>query len=403
MIAVYPFRALMPAPGLAGKVASVPYDVVTRFEARRIGSASPASFLHVIRPEIDLPDDTPEHDDRVYDTARVNFERFMREGILVESESPAFYLYRLETAGISHTGLVACCSVEDYNDGRIKRHELTRHDKEDDRARHIERLGAHTGPVLMVYRSTAGVRTRLRTATARATSDGRPLWRFVAADGVLHTGWRIENTDRVIASFDGVDALYIADGHHRAAAASRVAAARPSSAEASRFLCVLFPHDGLRILPYNRYLALGEKDAEALVAAVEDRFGLSEAPDGSSPGPGEVRLYYDRRWRAFRLRPAAEAGPAERLDPSLFDREVLRALAGIDDPRRDDRLDFVGGPGSAKELARRVDSNGGVAFTFHPVSVEELMAVADAGEIMPPKSTWFSPKPLSGLFVHRFA
>jgi len=398
MATIHPFPAYVPPHRLAATVSSVPYDVITRAEAKAIGSNHPESFLHVIRPDIDLPDDVDEHDGRVYESAARTFERFVDDGVLVRDPRPALYVYRLSAAGHVQTGIVGCCDVGDYESGVMKRHELTRPDKEDDRVRHIRTVGAHTGPVLTVYRDTSVVRDLVDRVVA-----GPPLFEFTSRDGVAHAGWRVDAPERLVAAFSDIESLYIADGHHRAAAASRVAAALPGNREASRFLCVLFPHTELKILPYNRYLAVDGDVLEAAVAAVEERHEVRSVDEGVPAAPHELRFYAAGRWRGIRLDIGEQAGPVDRLDLAVFDRTILEPHFGITDQRRDPRIEFVGGVDAVAELERRVDAGGGIAFSFPPVSIDELIAVSDAGEMMPPKSTWFSPKLRSGLFIHRFS
>jgi uncharacterized protein (DUF1015 family) len=417
MAVIKPFAALRPRPDRAGLVASVPYDVVDTEEARELARGKPESFLHVVRPEIDLPVDVDPYDERVYRTGRENLQRLIRTGVLEQEGSPCLYLYRLEEGGHRQVGVAACCAVEDYESGVIKKHEHTRREKEDDRVRHMLALGAHTGPVLMAHRGGERINRLVERHTIR-----EPLYDFTAPDGVRHTLWRVPEGGDLVEAFGDLPALYIADGHHRAAGACRVkrelesggrgAAGRDAPARGAHgeeeyrfFLAVLFPAEQMRILPYNRYVSdLGEMSPDELLDEVKRRFHLAEG--GPEPTvKGRFGMYLAGHWFLLEPRelpPAGRGGPVASLDLSVFQRLFLEPVLGIRDQRSDQRIDFARGEHSAGKLAARVDREGGAAFTFFPVAVEELLAVADAGKTMPPKSTWFSPKLRSGLLVHRF-
>lgn len=409
MAELRPFRALCARPDLAARVASPPYDVMSTEEARALAAGNPDCFLHVSRPEIDLPPGTDEHDDAVYAQARRGLEALRDRGVLALDEGPSLWVYRLTWEGRSQTGVVGAFSLDEYDRGDIVRHEHTRPDKEADRTRHVLTLSAHTGPVFLVHRPAEAV-TR---AVARATASA-PVYDFVAADGVGHTVWRVGDagSSELVAAFGAVPRLYIADGHHRAAAASNARAALRASGTieeedpAHRFLAAAFPTDQVRVLAYNRLVAdLGGRGPGAFLealAATGPLDGPLSGPGAAAPErAGEVRvLVRGQGWRRLWLAPAAD-DPVSRLDVQALQDRVLRPLLGVVDPRTDQRLRFVGGirgTGALEEAVARGDA--AVAFSLRPVSCEQLLAVADAGQTMPPKSTWFEPKLRSGLLVH---
>ena len=403
------FCALRPRPDLASEVASVPYDVVDTAEARTLAAGNPHSFLHVVRPEIDLPPETDIHDDEVYAQAPRALARLLEDGSLVRDGERALYLYRQIMGGHAQIGVVGCASVDEYDRDLIKKHEKTRPDKEDDRTRHVLTLSAHAGPVFLTYRGT----TRIDAAVDAVTSSEAPLYDFVAADGVAHTVWKVSDSAELEAAFQEVPALYVADGHHRAASASRARAARREQSdgftggeEVNFFLTVLFPGAQLKILPYNRVIhdLRGASSAEFL----ERLGGVLRVTPGGAPSPdrkGVFSVYVGGEWfRAEAPREALEVeDPVASLDAAILQERVLGPLLGIEDPRTSNRIDFVGGIRGTEALERRVQALGdGVAFSLFPVSVDELLAVADAGLVLPPKSTWFEPKLRSGLLVHEF-
>jgi uncharacterized protein (DUF1015 family) len=408
MAVIRPFRALRPRPERAAKVASVPYDVVTTEEARALAEGNPLSFLHVIRPEIDFEPGTDPHEDPVYEKAAENLRVLMADGVLIQEEEPSLYVYRLREGGHEQIGLAACFAVEEYENGRIRKHEYTRRDKEDDRLRHMLTLSAHPGPVLLTYRGVAAC-----DALIEREAEGKALYDFTAPDGVQHTLWHTARTEPIVRAFEAVPLLYIADGHHRAAGAARVKESmlqkNPGAGEDEEFrffLAVVFPSDRMRILPYNRYVTdLGGMSESAFLGAVRGRFEMTE---GSDPEPGEkgiFGMYLGGTWYALRLKSRSSLDgkdPVSVLDLNVFAQNLFEPVLGIVDQKKDERIDFVGGADSIEKIEQRVDRDGGVGFTFFPVSVEELLAVADAGMIMPPKSTWFSPKLRSGLLVHQF-
>lgn len=403
---IRPWRAWRPRPDRAVQVAAVPYDVVDTVEARALAAGNPYSYLHVTRPEIDLPDGADPHSDTVYDRARFNLGVMQAQGILLQEPDPVFYLYRLTMKGRSQVGFAVCCAVTDYEEGVIKTHEKTRHDKEDDRARHIERLSANTEPVFITYRDDPQL-----AAIARQVQGMDPLYDFIAADGVGHALWRVGDTAEIVRAFVRVPAAYIADGHHRAAAAARVARTRRSigyaagcGGEFEWFMAVLFPSSQLQILPYNRSVReLNGLRPECFLSAVRERFTIRERVDPVPDKPGRVCMYLEHTWYELSWPVMRSADPGAALDVSVLQDRLLAPILGIDDPRTDQRIEFIGGIRGVGELVRRVEcGQAAAAFSMYPTPVEQMMSIADAGQIMPPKSTWFEPKLRSGLFVHGF-
>ncbi len=399
------FQGLVPQPALAPEVACVPYDVVNTAEAAALAADKPRSLLHVDRAEIDLPGGTDPHADEVYAKANENFLKLQRDGVLGRESGPSLYVYQQQMGAHTQRGLVAVCHVEDYDAELIKKHEKTRRDKEDDRTRLIDTLSANTGPVFLTYRDEAAV-----TALVDAKVKEQPIHDFTAPDGIRHTAWRVAGGEEWIKAFGRVPVTYIADGHHRAASAARVArlrrernAAHTGQEDYNWFLCVLFPASELKILPYNRIVFdLNGRTPEAFLAEVKARFGLKENAVPTPTAVGEVSMYLGGKWYGLRCAAEANADPVARLDVSVLQDKLLAPLLGIDDPRTSKRVDFVGGIRGTGELVKRVDADGGVAFSLYPVTIAQLMDIADAGQIMPPKSTWFEPKLRSGLFVHTF-
>ncbi len=405
MVVVRPFCALRPCADRVAAVAAVPYDVVSTAEARALASENPYSLLHVTRPDIDLPDDTPPDADLVYATARANFKRLIRTAPLVADAEASFFVYRLVMDGRAQTGIVGVCAVDDYDHDVIRKHEKTRPDKEDDRTRHVLALRAHVEPVFLAYRNTP----QLDALTTEACA-GSPLYDFTAPDGVRHTVWRMPQTAAVSTAFADVPTLYVADGHHRSASASRaraiLRAADPHptpDAPYNFFLTVLFPAGQLRILPYNRVVRdLNGQTPETLLAALRERF----TPLPATPTPiaaGDFSVYCGNAWHTFRFQPPADRDVVAQLDVSRLQTQVLEPLFGITDPRTDQRLDFVGGIRGTAELERWVSSGqAAIAFALYPTSLDALFAVADRQAVMPPKSTWFEPKLRSGLLIYTF-
>ena len=406
MTLIRPFPALRPAPGRAAEVVAPPYDVMNAREAREMVRGRPWSFLHISRPEVDLPPETDPHDPAVYAKAAENLNRMRETGVLVRDSAPCYYVYRLTMGDHEQTGLVAAASVAAYDSNRIRKHEHTRPVKENDRVAQIEALGAQTGPVFLVYPAHAEVDGLLA-----GVAEAPPAVDVTAGDGVRHQLWVIDDARRLqqlTAAFEAMDALYVADGHHRSAAASRVAATRNAAhpeaggdAPWNSFLSVVFPHDQVQILDYNRVVRdLNGLERADFLQAVADRFDMEPAASAVRPGvPGEFGMYLPGQWYRLRLAPAQiPADPVARLDVSLLASRLIDPVLGITDPRHDERIDFVGGIRGLEELARRVDSGEmAVAFSLYPTSMEALMAVADAHRVMPPKSTWFEPKLADGL------
>ena len=407
MARLEPFRAVRPASGVEARVAAPPYDVMTTDEARALAHDNPQSFLRVTRAELELPTDTPPYAEVVYARARANFNALIAAGTLFRDPEPAVYVYRLRMGDHQQTGVAGCFAVDDYEQGIIKKHERTRRDKENDRTRHIGALRAQTGPVLLTYRASAAIDSLVASVAAQT-----PLYDFAAPDGVRHTLWRAPGAEgrALCAAFTDVPALYIADGHHRAASAARNRAAEQQMAEsapdASRFLAVAFADTQVRILPYHRVVKdLAGRSADEFRAAMTRLAPRLDLHDGG-PVParaGEVAMYLDGRWQRLAFGDIETDDPIRGLDASLLQDRVLGPLLGIADPRADTRIDFVGGIRGPKELVRRVDAGvAAVAFAMYPLSVDALMRVSDAGAVLPPKSTWFEPKLRDGLLVHVF-
>ncbi len=401
---IKPFAALRPVPEKVASLAAVPYDVVDTAEARVLAAGNPDSFLHVSRPEIDLPDSVDIHDDTVYAQGVRAFRDLQARGVLVREDAERLYVYRQIMGSHSQTGVVTCCNIDDYARDIIRKHEKTRKDKEDDRTRHCMELNANSGPVFLTYRDSDKL-----NALVAAVQKNAPLYDFTAADGIRHTVWRVEGPAQDwVSAFGQVPLAYVADGHHRAAAAFRTGqqrrAANPAHTgkeEYNWFLAVLFPASQLRILPYNRCVAdLNGLTPAALLAKVKTIFKTVPA-DGATPtGPREVRMYLEKSWYKLTW-DEFEADPVGRLDVSVLQDWLLAPVLGIADPRTNTRISFVGGIRGAGELIKRVDSGrDAVAFSMFPTTVGQMMDIADAGQIMPPKSTWFEPKLRSGLLVH---
>jgi len=403
MALIAPFRALRPAPAAAARVAAVPYDVVNVQEARALAESNPLSFLHVSRAEIDLPAQTDPYSDGVYQKAVENFETLKRQAPLVVEGSPSLYVYRLKMGNHVQTGVAGTFSIDEYDRGVIKKHEHTRRDKEDDRTRHMIELRAQTGPVFLTYRTSAAVDQAVDETTSR-----QPLFDFTASDGVQHTIWRAEQGEAadLVSAFGAIPALYIADGHHRAASAARARhrlhATGESGGNPDTVLAVAFPDTQMQVLPYNRVVKdLGSHSPSSLLAKIREQFEIKEGP-ATPARKGQVAMFLDGAWHTIDLGEAPrELQAADRLDVSRLQEQVLAPFLGIGDVRTDKRIDFVGGARGTAALERMVKSGSyAVAFSMYPVSVEDLMQVCDAGGIMPPKSTWFEPKLRDGLLSH---
>jgi uncharacterized protein (DUF1015 family) len=404
---IQPFRALRPPAERVSEVASPPYDVVNTEEARALAGDNPFSFLHVSRPEIDLPAGTDIYSDVVYRKAAENFGKLTTDCPLIEEETPSVYLYRLIMNGHEQTGVVACCAVDEYDDDKIRKHERTRPDKEDDRTRHLLTLNSQTGPVFLTYRASPDVDTMVLETTAASP----PLYDFTAPDGVQHTVWRAPDPVRFVQAFREVPLLYIADGHHRAASASRARAdlkersfGHTGDEEYNYFLTVIFPDKQLQILPYNRVVRdLNNLTAGEFFLKVKTKFDVTEDAPPTPARPGQFSMYFVKRWYGLTLKnaPAETVDPVASLDVSLLQDHLLDPILGIKDVRTDKRIDFIGGIRGTKELEQLVDSgSAAVAFSLYPTSIEDLLRVSDAGGVMPPKSTWFEPKLRDGILIH---
>ena len=402
MATIKPFAALRPKPDLAAQICELPYDVMSSDEARQIAAHNPLSFLHVSKPEIDLPQATDPYAPEVYAKGKENFQRLISQGALRQDQQPSFYLYRQIMGRHSQIGLVAAASCEDYLKGIIKKHEFTRPDKEDDRVRHIEALNSQTGPVFLVYPANEAI----DQITVRKTSEP-PEIDVTANDGLRHTAWNISDSAsiRLIETeFARIPFLYIADGHHRSAAAARVFQSRKGAGQSAFFLTVIFPHNQVQILPYNRVLKdLNGLTPEQLLEKLDGVFIIK--PNGAAvpTRKHELGFYLAGKWHTLNFRPrfAATTDPAKKLDVTLLQKYVLDPIFGIDDQRTSKRINFVGGIRGTAELEKLADSGHyACAFSMFPTSIEDLMTIADAGGIMPPKSTWFEPKLRDAMFCH---
>jgi uncharacterized protein (DUF1015 family) len=403
---IRPFSALRPPAGRVKEVASVPYDVVNTAEARALAAGNPLSFLHVSRPEIDLPEGIDVHSDVVYRQAFVNFEKLRASCPLETESSPSVYVYRLIMGTHEQIGVVGCCSVDEYDQDLIKKHERTRRDKEDDRTHHMLVLRAQTGPVFLTYRARQDIDTMVMETTMTEA-----LYDFTADDGIQHTIWRAPDLVRFVEAFRDVPLLYIADGHHRAASASRARAemkeqsfAFTGDEEYNFFLAVIFPDEQLQILPYNRVVRdLNGLSKEEFLEHVRGSFDVTPSASAAPSEPKRWSMYLEGEWFGLTLRGDSEAaaGVVASLDVSVLQERLLDPILGIKDVRTDKRIDFVGGIRGTDELERLVNSGlAAAAFSLYPTTVEDLLKVSDAGEIMPPKSTWFEPKLRDGLLIH---
>jgi uncharacterized protein (DUF1015 family) len=397
-----PFAALRPAAEHAAEVAAPPYDVMTTDEALDLATGKPWSFLHVSRPEIDMPKGTDVHDPAVYAKGAQNLRRMTNAGVLVQDATPSYYVYRMTSGSQKKTGIAATASIDDYLSNRVRRHELTRPDKETDRVNHMVALNAQTGPVLAVHRADPII----ATIADRACQDAPMLRADVA--GTSHEVWPISGSadvSKLTTAFDRMEAVYIADGHHRSAAAARVAAGRPEQGPHKRFLVVSFPDDEVTILDYNRVIRdLGGLSSVAFLTALSDRFEVNPAPAPVQPTTrGLFGMYLPGQWYRLQLRGGVPKNTPllDRLDIELLSHHLLEPVLGIGDSRTDTRIDFVGGARGLEGLSARVDSGEmAVAFSLWPTQLQDLMAIADANQIMPPKSTWFEPKLADGLLIH---
>ena len=400
------FPALRPVPARVHQIASPPYDTLNSEEAAKLADGNPMSFLHINHSEIDLPPGTPLYDDAVYAKAAENFQRFIHEGWLIREDRPLMYLYAQTMGAHTQTGLVCCAHIDDYAQDVIKKHEFTRRDKEDDRTRHTATLNANIGPVFLAYRDVDAIRNALAPSL-----DAAPLYDFTDELDVRHRVWTVENTGEIEQLFAAhVPVSYIADGHHRSASAARVGAERRAAnpnhngtEEYNWFLTVLFPANELQILPYNRFVHdLNGHSAEELLDKISALFTVTPGAPESPAAPRHISMYLGGKWYGLAWPEIDSENPVEKLDVSTLQNRVLRPLLGIDDPRTSERIDFIGGIRGPGELVRLVNEQPGdsVAFSMFPTTVDQLMAIADAGQVMPPKSTWFEPKLRTGLLTH---
>jgi uncharacterized protein (DUF1015 family) len=404
MATLAPFRALRPPAAFAARVAAPPYDVVSTREARALAAGNPDSFLRVSRPEIDLPEGTDEHSDAVYAQGAANLAELRRRGVLVLDPEPRLFVYAQRMGSHRQTGLVACASVAEYDRDVIKKHEKTRADKEDDRVRHVDTLAAHDEPVFLTYRASPEIDRAVEEA-----KHASPEYDLVTPDGVGHQLWVVppDAGARIEALFRAVPALYVADGHHRSAAASRVHARRQGQAgDHGAFLAVVFPHDQMQILAYNRLVRdPRRRSPAALLEALQEILDVEPAAEPRPDHPLALGVFLGGRWWHAHVRPGSfdASDPVASLDCSIVQDQILEPLFGIADPRTSKDVDFVGGIRGPEELERRVGVEGwSLALHLYPTRIEQLIAVSDAGKLMPPKSTWFEPKLRSGLFVHPF-
>ena len=403
---VKPFQAIRPNADLAERVASVPYDVVNRSEAAALAEGNPESFLHVVRPDIDLPAETDAYADEVYETARANLDRMMAEGVLQRDPQDSMFAYRQIMNGVAQTGVVCCCHIDDYENNLILKHEKTRQVKEDDRTRHVLTLNAHAGPVFLTYKDIADVDQLVSQAVA-----SEPLYDFKAPDGVQHTVWKIAESESLQSLLSAAPAFYVADGHHRSASAWRAGVERRNQnpdhngdEEYNWFLTVLFPAGQLNILAYNRVVKdFNGKSVDEVLSELNVVGSVEETENAIPESAGSFCFYLGEKWYRLTVSPDSipQEDPIESLDVAILEKRVLEPVFGIGDVRTDSRIDFVGGIRGTGELEKRVHSGEwACGISMYPTSIEQLMAVSDAGRIMPPKSTWFEPKLRSGLLVH---
>ncbi len=408
MSTVRPFKGVRPEPKLAERVAALPYDVMNSDEAREMVKDNPYSFLHVDKAEIDLDRSIDLYDDRVYEKAAANFKKMIADNVLIQDNAPCFYIYRLTMDGRAQTGLVACASIDEYMEGKIKKHELTRADKEADRIRHVDVTNANTGPIFLTYRAKAEIDETINNWV----KNNKAVYDFVADDGIKHEAWSVDDPAVITSlqkSFESVPSLYIADGHHRNASAVKVGLKRrgegdyDKNAEFNYYLAVIFPDEQLYIMDYNRIVKdLNGLSDDEFMAKVKENFDVVPSEDGKPENLHNFGMYINGKWYMLSAKQSIISDDViEALDVSILQNYVLQPLLGIDDPRTNKRIDFVGGMRGLQELERRVNSGEmKVAFAMYPTSMDELLSVADAGKIMPPKSTWFEPKLRSGLFIH---
>jgi len=413
MPVIKPFKAFRPEPELVTKVASPPYDVLNSEEARQLVKNNPYSFLHINKAEIDLNSSVDHYDQKVYEKASENLNKLIKERVYLQDEQEKIYIYRQIMKGRAQTGLVVCVSIDDYLNGKIKKHENTREDKEKDRINHIDFTGANTGPVFLTYKA----KDEIKQVVSRWTKEKEPVYDFISEDEITHTCWVVDDEQvikRLIEAFAEIDYLYIADGHHRAAAATKVGLKRreqlkdyTGKEEFNFFLSVLFPHDELYIMDYNRVVVdLAGNSEEEFIQKISEKFTLEEY-NGEGPYRPRARhtfgIYLTNCWYKLTAKPESfdEDDVVDSLDVSILQNNLLTPILEIKDPRTDQRIEFVGGIRGLEELEKKVKAGMKVAFSLYPTSIEELMKVADAERLMPPKSTWFEPKLRSGIFIHK--
>ncbi len=402
MAILHPFKAWRPEPKNVEEIACVPYDVISVEEARDLAEGNPKSFLHVIRPEIDLPKGTDPHNEQVYKQGAENLEKFLDNGVLEQEEEPHIYIYRLIRNGQPQTGIFSCVSVEEYDEEVILKHELTRPEKEDDRTRHILTQQAHAEPVMLTYKGDARTKKLIDEATQE-----EPLFDFTASDGVVHKLWKVQQTQAFVEAFESISNLYIADGHHRCKSASRAAEEKRQNnpdhtgdEEYNFFPAVVFPMSDMNILAYNRVV---HSVPDNFLEILNDNFNLSPNANPSPSQKGHISIYIDNQWFGMKLPIAENPNSVEQLDVHRLQEHLLSPLLDITDPRRDDNISFVGGIRGTDELEKLVNNGSAdIAISMYPTSIEELIEVSDEGLLMPPKSTWFEPKLRSGLLVHTF-
>jgi len=411
MAIIKPFKGVRPATDKIKDVASPPYDVLNSKEARKQVEDKPFSFLHVVKPEVDLPENIDVYNEAVYQKGKENLDKFIEDGILIQDDKPCFYLYRLIMGNIDQVGLVAGASIEDYENDIIKKHEHTRADKEADRIKHVDTLNANTGPVFLTYKARKDF-----NILAENIMNSRPIYNFEADDGIKHIFWKIDD-DKAIENirniFADIDFLYVADGHHRSASGTIVGQRRrkknlhhTGNEEYNFFLSVIFPHNQLYIMDYNRVVKdLNRLSNEDFLNSVKEIFDVKEFSATEGYHPKDLHnfgMYFNGMWYEITAKQGTfdENDPVKSLDVSILQENLLTPILGIGDPRKDKRIDFVGGIRGLDELSKRVDAGEAVAFSMFPTSIEQLMAIADAGKVMPPKSTWFEPKLRSGVIVH---
>lgn len=411
MAVVRPFKAIRPISELVDKIAALPYDVMDSDEAREMVKDNPYSFLHVDKAEVDLPVDIDIYDDRVYEKAKENLDKMIDTGLYIEDNKPNYYVYRQVMKGRSQTGLVACASIDDYSKNIIKKHELTREDKEIDRINHVYKCEAHTGPIFLTYREDKRISNIVNEWVKK-----EPVYDFIADDGVQHTVWVIDDesiVNNLEELFKSVEYLYIADGHHRSASAVKVGHIKRAEIENytgeeefNYFLLISYPDSELEVLDYNRTVKdLNGLSTEEFLEKVKEKFEVSESSEQVKPAVKHTfGMYIDHKWYLLKAKEGIfnPEDPVDRLDVSILQNSLLRPILGIDDPRKSKRIKFIGGIRGLKELERRANTDMKVSFSMYPTTTEDIMAIADSGEIMPPKSTWFEPKPRSGLFIHKF-